>query len=274
MLSLAFTVRSTDEAFADAFRWHLAPFHRATADAHALRVGLYVREEDEDETPAPYSFFISSNLRYRHASLTEVLGGAIWSLHAWVTERTRDFLLLHAAGVARDGMAALVAGAAESGKSSLAAALLQKGFQYLSDEAAAIDPITQKVFPFSKHISLDAEALRFFPGLEDRLDDRSGISAGLRERYVRPADVGSNVAAASHVRLLFFPTPEFGGVPTLDRVPRAEAVQMMASNSFNLYRYADRGLVLLSRIAEDAEAFRLSGGTPSERADLITERFG
>ncbi|TMK22397.1 MAG: hypothetical protein E6G68_02140 [Actinobacteria bacterium] len=139
-------------------------------------------------------------------------------------------------------MAALVAGAAESGKSSLAAALLQKGFQYLSDEAAAIDPITQKVFPFSKHISLDAEALRFFPGLEDRLDDRSGISAGLRERYVRPADVGSNVAAASHVRLLFFPTPEFGGVPTLDRVPRAEAVQMMASNSFNLYRYADHAL--------------------------------
>ena len=29
-----------------------------------------------------------------------------------------------------------------------------------------------------------------------------------------------------------------------------------------------------ARIAEEAEAFRLTGGTPSERADLITERFG
>jgi hypothetical protein len=47
----------------------------------------------------------------------------------------------------------------------------------------------------------------------------------------------------------------------------------MAESSFNLYRYGERGVVLLSRIAAGAPAFELRGGTPADRADLISDRL-
>jgi hypothetical protein len=47
----------------------------------------------------------------------------------------------------------------------------------------------------------------------------------------------------------------------------------MAANCFNLYRYGERGVVLLSRIARDAEAFRLTGGSISERVGLLCDHI-
>jgi hypothetical protein len=46
----------------------------------------------------------------------------------------------------------------------------------------------------------------------------------------------------------------------------------MARYSFNLYRYEARGVVLLSRIAAEAEAFELAGGSVLERAELLSAR--
>jgi hypothetical protein len=43
----------------------------------------------------------------------------------------------------------------------------------------------------------------------------------------------------------------------------------MARYSFNLYRYEARGVVLLSRVAADAEAFELAGGSVQERAEIL-----
>jgi hypothetical protein len=56
-------------------------------------------------------------------------------------------------------------------------------------------------------------------------------------------------------------------------VTSAQAVEEMASTSFNLFRYEDRGVILLSRIAKEAKAFRLEGGTPRERAALLGDQL-
>jgi hypothetical protein len=54
---------------------------------------------------------------------------------------------------------------------------------------------------------------------------------------------------------------------------KAEAVKRMAELSFNLYRFKERGVVLLSRIADRAQAYQLDGGSVRERAVLLAERF-
>jgi hypothetical protein len=197
----------------------------------------------------------------------------IWDVHACVPQKTRDFLLLHAGGVVRGGEAILIVAEADVGKSSLVARLLELGLDYLSDELGVIDPADRRAHPFPKRISLD-------PGPAGARSDDGGANepadpfAGLAARYVAPEDLGASIASPSPVRWLVFPSLDRQGPPRLTALPKAEAVRRMAALSFNLYRYAERGVVVLSELADRAEAFGLDGGTIDERADLIAQRFG
>lgn len=190
---------------------------------------------------------------------------------------SRDFLSIHAGAVAMNGSGLLLPAAMEAGKSTTTAALLQQGLDYLSDEAAAIDPITGRVFPFPKRIWLHKAAFRYFPGLAERLGDGDGLNGEFIERYderhVRPEDLGARLGGAVPIRAIVFLEADREGAPRLEEVSKAEAVERLAANAFNLYRYGERGVVLLSRVAGVSAVFSVSGGTPPERAELIRERF-
>lgn len=260
-----------DEGFAAALRWHLAPFRRETPETQAFPVDLYVAEKDEAVSPPIYSLFVRNDLHFRSPDLAEITAHAVWDVHQLVPQSARDFLFLHAGAVARDGAALLLPARMDSGKSSLVTALLRAGWGYLSDELGPLDPVTGRTYPFPKLISLDEASLAFFPGLADRLEDRD--ASPLPERYVRAEDAGAAVAQPTPARWIVFPTPDWSGEARLEPLTSAQAVEKMADTCFNLYRYGERGVVLLSRTAAAAQAFELRGGTPSERAALLTEEL-
>lgn len=273
MLSTSYTVRSVDDAFAAALRWHLAPFHRTGPDHHAVFVDLFVEDEDAEKEPPPLSLFRGRSLRFRHAAVERLVGHAVWDLHAAIPKAARDYLFLHAGAVTRDGHAILLPGAMDAGKSSLVVAMLELGSRYLSDELGAIDPVTGRAYPFPKRISLDEEAFQHFEGLVDSLVDQEASGVVLPQRFVRPEDVGAAVAEAAPPRWIVFLASDRSGSPRLERVSRAEATRRMAANCFNLYRYQERGVVLLARVAQASGAYELRGGTPRERAALLAERL-
>jgi hypothetical protein len=273
MLSMAFTVASMDGRFAEGLRWHLAPFRLPAPAQGGFPVDLIIEEPEEGQDRPMYLFRLATEERYRSSVLTAVFGRAVGEIHAAVPQRARDFLSLHAGAVARNGDACLLPADMERGKSSLVLALLRAGFSYLSDEVGAIDPVTGRAYPFPKRIKLAPTALPFFPGLEAALRDRDSVPFRLWERYIGAEDVGARVAEPSAVRWLVFPTPDWDGPARLEPVSQSEAVRRMAESSFNLYRYGERGVVLLSRIAAGAPAFELRGGTPADRADLISDRL-
>ncbi|MFN2586700.1 MAG: hypothetical protein ABR613_01095 [Actinomycetota bacterium] len=233
---------------------------------------MYVAERDQDVSPPMYSLFVRNELHYRAQDVAEVLAHAVWDLHQLVPKSARDFLFLHAGAVARNGGALVLPARMDSGKSSLVTALLRSGWSYLSDELGPVDPVTGRIYPFPKLISLDEATLGFFPGLTGSLRDRDATP--LPERFLAPEDVGAAVAAPAAPRWVVFPVPEWDGGPRLTEITSAAAVERMAKNSFNLYRYGDRGVILLSRTAAAAQAFELQGGTPSERAELLTRALG
>jgi hypothetical protein len=175
--------------------------------------------------------------------------------------------------VSRDGHGLLLPAGQDVGKSTLTVALLTLGFDYLSDEVGAIDPVTRRAYPFPKRVHLEPASLDFFPGLADRLGDRRGLNGRLLARFVAPLDVGARVGGPARPRWIVFLDPDRSGPPRLEPLTRAAAVERMAENSSNLYRYGDRGVVLLSRVAQEAGAFSLSGGNPIERAELLAERL-
>lgn len=273
MLSMSFTVRSADDGIARALAWHLEPFRIPHPGPSSFPVDIFVEEEDRAEEPQPISFRLANNSRFRSAHAQAVLLWAIWDVHASVPKRVRDFLFLHAGAVVRDEQAVLLPAGMDSGKSSLVIALLEMGFEYLSDEFGVLDPVTLRAYPLHKHIKLDPTGLEILPGLEKRLDDRKGLNAQLSDRYVRAQDLGARLAGPTFPRWLVFPTPDWDGPPRLERIGPAQAVEEMATACFNLHLYGNRGVVMLSRIAQEGQAFRLYGGTPHERAALLAEEL-
>jgi hypothetical protein len=274
VLSMAFTVRSVDAEFSAAMRWHLDPFRREVGDQHAFPVDVFIQEEDRQLRPSVYSSFFATSPGIRHASLLDHLQHLLWAVNDGVGKRVRDFLLLHAGAVGSDGGAILLPAKMDSGKSTTVVAMLETGFAYLSDEFGAVDPITGHLYPAAKRIAVGWETLAHLPGLEERLRDRSVDGFALPQRFIRPEDVGSSVSPPLPVRAIIVPVADFDGPPRLEPLSSAAAVETMAGSSFNLFRYGDRGVVLLSRLAREAEAFRLLGGTPRERGGLLKERFG
>ncbi|MGH2547688.1 MAG: hypothetical protein ACRDHJ_12525 [Actinomycetota bacterium] len=231
----------------------------------------WVYPEDGRPSDSEELQYVRNGDRKRIGPATDLLNYAIWDLHALVSKRTRDFLLLHAGAVTKEGGAVMLPAPPDSGKSTLTIALLEAGFDYLSDELGAIDPVTGGIYPYPKRIWVTEGSLEFFPGLADRLQDRGGLSAGLLKRYIRPEDLDAAVGSAGPVRLVVFPTSDHQGAPRLTRMSRAETVHHLAANTFNMPTYGERGLARLSQIAREAQAFRLDGGTPRERASSIAE---
>src|SRR5947209_15782319 len=134
-------------------------------------------------------------------------------------------------------------------------------------------PVTARAYPFQRPIRLDQDAVGLFPGLEERLVDRREMPVRLLWRFVRPEDVGADLAEPAEVRWIVLPVRDWEGSPRLFPISSAEAVAEMARNCFNLRVYGDRGIQLLAQVARGAQAFRLSGGTPSERAALLEARL-
>ena len=233
---------------------------------------MYVPEELRQDDLRPYSLFRMGERVHTSPYLAAMLTFALWDIHAYVSKEIRDFLLLHSGAVAMEEGSLLLPAEPEVGKSSTVAALLQRGFRYLSDELGVIDPVSGHAYPFEKRITLQPSSLRFFPGLEERVR-RHPLTVSLQDRFFTPEELGSTVASPSPVHALVFLSEDREGPPRLTEVSRAEAVEDMARNAFNLDVYEDRGVILLGRVARDAPTYRIAGGTAPERAEALAERF-
>ncbi len=71
----------------------------------------------------------------------------------------RRYLLLHASAVERDGRALLMTGHSGAGKSTLAALLGERGWRFMGDEFALLDPETGLLHAFPRMVSLKNAAI-------------------------------------------------------------------------------------------------------------------
>jgi HprK-related kinase A len=171
----------------------------------------------------------------------------------------RRFLLLHAATVERDGKVLIMTGESGSGKSTLSALLGSRGWRFMGDEFALVDPATGWAHPFPRPVSLKNQAIGVMQGLLPN-GQFGPLLAGTPKGDVRHLVPDATAIAAME-------TP---GQPALILFPRygyaAETRNMGASEVFVRLTQASTNYVALGEVGFDALT-RMVSDVPAKAID-------
>jgi HprK-related kinase A len=159
-----------------------------------------------------------------------------WGLNWCVANYAHQYLVIHAAVVAKDGEAVILPGAPGSGKSTLCAGLVARGWRLLSDELTLLCTRTGAIAPLPRPVSLKNESIDvlcdFAPGATigpTIVDTRKGTVA-----HVRPPRASVQCAAEhARPRWIIFPKYQMDGDAELVAQPRGGSFLRVAEHAFN-----------------------------------------
>jgi hypothetical protein len=254
-LSYSFRVRTNEDGIGEHLDRLLATF-RARTPRTAPTYSI-VRNGDSE---SPYAVYRGRRNVHRGSSFAGPIDYVLWDVSSSAIQRTSHFLALHAGAVSHTGRGILLPGPPDSGKTTLTAALTRSGCSYLTDEAALLDPGTGLLHPFPRALWMEAPSLDVISGLRSTLHaDFRAIERG--QYHIHPDDLRPDaIGFPSPVGFVIAPTYSRGARTALVPMSRAEAVVMLADNSFNFEYFKARGVSALAAALGDAHCYRLQMG--------------
>jgi len=161
----------------------------------------------------------------------------------------RRYLLLHASAVERDGRAVLMTGISGAGKSTLATLLAARGWRFMGDEFALLDPQTGLVHAFPRLISLKNEAIAAaqaaWPNARMGPLLASTPKGDIRHMVPDARAIAAMDVPATPALLLF---PRYGFAAAVRPVPPAEAFVRMTQASTNYVALGEPGFAALTAL--------------------------
>jgi hypothetical protein len=200
--------------------------------------------------------------------LSAVLDRLFWHVNNEATRRAAGFLLVHAgAVVAPSGGALVLPAASGSGKTTLVAALVRSGYRYLSDEAAAIDPVLGLIHAFPKAMTLKRGSFDLFPDVEC-----APHVGAADQRHVLPQDLGGSTAPdPAPPRWVIGIQYAAGSTGRLTPLSAGATVALLGKHELNLRFYRSRALTVFERLARQADGFSFTYGSVAAAVDAIDE---
>lgn len=184
------------------------------------------------------------------------------------------FVLIHAGAVARAGGALVMTGDSGAGKSTLAAMLGHRGWRFMGDEFALLDPADARFRPFPRPISLKNASIELLRGVApaDRFGPRfEGTIKGSVQHLAPPVDAISAMDEAVSARLIVMPSFAAGAEPSLRRMSRAETFFQLNQASTNYRVIGEPAFDAVWRVVEAAPAYEISYGSTEDAEALIDE---
>jgi HprK-related kinase A len=182
----------------------------------------------------------------------------------------RRYLLLHASTVERDGRALLMTGESGAGKSTLAALLGERGWRFMGDEFALLDPATGRVHAFPRAVSLKNAAIDVVAG-EVSAHRLGPVLAGTPKGTIRhlrpPADAIARMDEPATPALLLF--PRFGFASALRGVGAAEVFVRLTQASTNYVAMGEDGYNALRSLVETVPACAIDYPDTVAAIDLV-----
>ncbi len=179
------------------------------------------------------------------------------------------WLALHVAMVRKGGRCLVLPGRSGAGKTTLTAALLREGWDYVSDEALAIDWATGRPAPpYPRPLALSPWSCR-------ALGVDTGVP-GRDEHFLRAADLGARVLTSlppAPTDIVLLTRSDRGAPPSLVAQHRAAGLAALLQRGFTLHQQPTRAIGLLTRLVQDSRTWILDLGDPRQAAALVTDRL-
>lgn len=180
-----------------------------------------------------------------------------WGLNWCVTTHAQQYLIIHAAVVERNGLAAILPAPPGSGKSTLCAALVNRGWRLLSDELTLIRN-DGKIVPLARPVSLKNASIDIIRKFEPTAfinraahDTAKGTVAHMKP----PSDAVARVAEPAIPGWIIFPKYSAGAATALSPRPKAHTFMELANNAFNYSLHGADGFTLLDQVVSGCACF-------------------
>ncbi|HPT49566.1 MAG TPA: HprK-related kinase A [Accumulibacter sp.] len=200
-----------------------------------------------------------------------------WGINWCVATRSHHLLMLHAAGVERDGHAILFPASPGDGKSTLCTALVHSGWRLLSDEFGLVRPEDGLLLPLPRVIPLKNESIKVIRRFRPEavmgpafLETRKGTVVHVQP----PEDSIRRAQETAKPRWLVFPRWIADAPLTLTEIPKSQAFLMVASNAFNYEVLDQTAFQLVIDMVRSCDCFSLSYSKLDEAIAALDDLSG
>ena len=221
-------------------------------------------------TPTGHRLSLSGETLAESPDIRDVLHRLSWHVNTTAMRTCTDLLVVHAGAVATPtGSGVMLPGRSGSGKTSLVAALVRAGWGYLSDEAGAIDPVTRRLCPYPRELSIKPG---MFEDFADRVEPDQGFPISSREWLVAPETLRADpLGGPSDVDVIVFLEPDPGAPTRVTPLSPARSVAALMEHVSNREVWGARALTVLAEVAAGARSYSLQTGRPDAAVRAVLE---
>ncbi|WP_434363017.1 HprK-related kinase A [Parasalinivibrio latis] len=180
-----------------------------------------------------------------------------WGMNWVIAGNAHQYLIVHAAVVAKNGKAVIICAPSGSGKSTLCAYLVSRGWKLLSDELALVDHNTLTVEGLNRPMNLKNGSIPvispYFQSRQFSEEIRDTHKGTLKLLY---PDAGQQLPAGLHVSpsLLVFVKHSTTEKCFIEKVPPCEALTEILQQSFNHGTLHQKGFVTGRKLVDHTPA--------------------
>jgi len=255
-----FEVRSVHEAFAD--------FHVSVNPPASLR--RWLRPQ--------VAFSFDGIHPFKPLPRDQAFPMLEWGLNWCVSTQAHHCLVIHAAVVEKNGLAAILPAPPGSGKSTLTAGLVLSGWRLLSDELTLINRKTGLIQPLPRPVSLKNQSIEVIRQFDPEAyinrashDTVKGTVAHMRP----PRDSVLRQHEAARPGWVIFPKWQAGAPATLSPRSQAQTFMFLAQNAFNYSHLGADGFRVGSALIDQTACYDFRYGELREAVasfDRLAER--
>ena len=197
-----------------------------------------------------------------------------WGMNWCVSSQINTHLIVHAAVVEKNGLAAILPAPPGSGKSTLTASLIQEGWRLLSDELTLISLDTQQVSPFPRPVSLKNESIDVIKNRYPNVifGPISSDTTKGNVCHIKPPLLSvKNQDDVCPVGWVIFPQYQAGATTEFVKFNKARALMDVAENSFNYSRLGVSGFNVLKDIINKANCYKFRYSQLDEAIKIFSE---
>jgi len=175
-----------------------------------------------------------------------------------VSTHAHQYLMVHAAGVEKNGRAAIVVAPPGFGKSTLVSGLVLSGWRLLSDELSLIDRKTGWIHPLPRPVRLKSESIALIRSFSPDafLNHTSRDTAKSTVAYLRPPkDSVRRQHEPAQPGWIIFPKWVADGEPQLLPRSKQQSFQFLTQHAFNTSHLGAEGFRVCSELIQQTDCY-------------------